>query len=277
MYLDSTSFFAFVASQFYPHQQVDFSFNSSLVNPTTPCSESCNCQSCQSACTPPNNLHVNDSICTFHSFGTDFTCPSVLLVLGYVALVMLGFVVVVVIIFSGRKYGPGGNGTSYSINPTQAAIQDEPSRYLNKGKVIRLTIILTINSGIIQRYWLHHGKFVARHPYLTIMLSMIITAGCGMGLLRYSVQNDPASLFVGASSSTAMDRNYYESNFGAYPRVEQLIITLPNSSYQISDMDVLSALMTLQQDIAQIQITNDGTFSTKDLCYQPTPGTNFVT
>lgn len=94
------------------------------------------------------------------------------------------------------------------------------------------------------RYWRAHGAFVATRPILVIILAVIVASLCSLGILRLEIDSNPETLWVRPSfptprhshfliflsqvppdSRAALDKNYFDSHFGPFYRIEMLIIT----------------------------------------------------
>jgi hypothetical protein len=138
----------------------------------------------------------------------------------------------------------------------------------------------TKRKGFFQRYFYAHGAFVARHPGLVVIAGLLVTGLFGLGILRIQVQEDPEKLWVSPGATTAVDEDFYNANFGPFWRIEQLIITSPDSNGNptpiLNNLPVMNKILSIQNQMTAIQVPNPnvtGQYITfEDLCYQPLPG-----
>ena len=55
--------------------------------------------------------------------------------------------------------------------------------------------------GGMERFFYNYGKSVATHPFLYILLCVVITVGCGAGLMRFRQENTGIKLWIPEDSS----------------------------------------------------------------------------
>ncbi len=80
-------------------------------------------------------------------------------------------------------------------------------------------------------------------------------------------------LWVPPDSRTARDKAYFDSNFGPFFRIEQLIITSKTRGEKIIQLPILNEVLEIQNTIVQLTTTVDGQLiRMSDLCYKPIPG-----
>lgn len=95
------------------------------------------------------------------------------------------------------------------------------------------------------------GRFVGKHPFLTILLGIVMVAALSVGMIFFQVMNDPLNLWVSDStyvegvwrrnsgtplvnmglflqvaedSTGAQQMKYFNDHFGAFYRINQMII-----------------------------------------------------
>jgi len=89
---------------------------------------------------------------------------------------------------------------------------------------------------------------------------------------------DPEKLWVSPDATTAVDEDFYNQYFGPFWRIEQLIITAPDSNGNptqiLTNKPALMEALQLQNELTSIEVNfNNGTIITfGDLCYEPVPG-----
>ncbi|KAM5439777.1 niemann-Pick type C-related protein 1 [Microsporum ferrugineum] len=103
---------------------------------------------------------------------------------------------------------------------------DAPSDEDDEGEVIEET-------RIPQPYRLNHvlgnifnrlGGIFARFPGLTITSTIVISLLLSLGWLRFAVETDPVRLWVSPTSAAAQEKEYYDSNFEPFYRIEQVFV-----------------------------------------------------
>jgi len=65
-------------------------------------------------------------------------------------------------------------------------------------------------------YWQMHGRFIARHPLKAILVSLICTGCCGLGIMKLEIETVPEKLWVAPTSRAAADKTFFDDHFGMY-------------------------------------------------------------
>ncbi|DBB06657.1 TPA: hypothetical protein ACH3X1_012171 [Trebouxia sp. C0004] len=74
------------------------------------------------------------------------------------------------------------------------------------------------------------GVYCGEQPYRVLAVCLLVIGVLCLGLLRFKVETNPQRLWVGAGSLAAKEKAQYEESFGAFWRIEQLLIsTTPES------------------------------------------------
>ncbi|XP_049521934.1 NPC intracellular cholesterol transporter 1-like isoform X15 [Dermacentor silvarum] len=68
------------------------------------------------------------------------------------------------------------------------------------------------------------GLFVARNPFLVLVAALAVSVLLSLGLLKFTVTTNPVDLWVSHSSLARKHMNYFNSHFGPFYRVEQIIL-----------------------------------------------------
>ncbi|KAM9960108.1 hypothetical protein ACTFIW_009233 [Dictyostelium discoideum] len=128
-------------------------------------------------------------------------------------------------------------------------------------------------STIIQRFFYWYGHKVASKPLIVILICIIITAGLGIGIIKLEIEQDPVKLWVAPDSRAALDKTYFDDNFGPFYRVEQIIITPKNQTKYptVIEYDLLLELFEIELSLMSLQAEYEGELITLDsLCFKPT-------
>lgn len=88
---------------------------------------------------------------------------------------------------------------------------------------------------LFQNLFFFLGKTVARVPTLVILGCILATILCGLGIIRIQFETNPQKLWVPDDSFSVQEKNYFDSSFSPFFRIEQLIITNINLTYAVSD------------------------------------------
>ena len=137
-------------------------------------------------------------------------------------------------------------------------------------------------STLLYRY----ASIVVAYPWLVIAGGILLTAVCGLGLLKAQLQSDPIALWVSPNSQVLQDKEYFDATFGPFYRTEQLIFT-PHTASNSSQVSSTSSpvlnrrtMLMLQQltgTIRSLSVSYNGSdVSLSTLCYRPIPGQDCV-
>jgi hypothetical protein len=80
----------------------------------------------------------------------------------------------------------------------------EPAPYLQHRPSKCSGCLATIQDFIVggmEQFFYNYGKSIAGHPVLYIILCLVITAGCGSGLVFFRVENNGIKLWIPEDSS----------------------------------------------------------------------------
>jgi Niemann-Pick C1 protein len=182
-----------------------------------------------------------------------------------------------------------------------------------------VTLMQGSQTGMLRHYWRAHGRFVARYSVWILMVTAVLVCVCTLLGIRFlKIEQDPVKLWVSPNSRTAVDQDYFNkvtcwesilllcvSNlagsffrgfcfffpatphnfyqaFGAFYRVEQLIITTNTSvpggeSSNVTQIAVLMQALALQQHLQEAigvyQVGNQTlSVAFEDLCFRPVYG-----
>lgn len=141
-------------------------------------------------------------------------------------------------------------------------------------------IIDTILSRIFRRWAL----FCTQYATLVILFGIAgVTLSC-VGLTKLEILTDPVNLWSQSNSQAHQEKTYFESTFGPFYRIEQVIVYPANGSRpwipfngdkdktlsSVFQLDFLMSALKLQKSILQLEATYDNKpVKLTDICVQP--------
>ncbi|KAJ7558526.1 hypothetical protein O6H91_04G044400 [Diphasiastrum complanatum] len=124
-----------------------------------------------------------------------------------------------------------------------------------------------------------YGSFVARYPFVPLILGVILLGGLSIGLVHVKKETDLEKLWVEQNSRVVKERQFFNERFGGTPRVEAVTITSANSTDLQDDkldlklsMDAMQAAIKPLFNELKINLTTDGTtyeLRENDFCERP--------
>ncbi|XP_042881418.1 NPC intracellular cholesterol transporter 1-like [Penaeus japonicus] len=140
----------------------------------------------------------------------------------------------------------------------------------------------------IRRTFSVFGRFVAKHPFVFIVVSLIPVAVLSIGIMYLKLTTDPVELWASPTSKSRKDKDYFDSHFAPFYRTTQVIITPKNydwfnitlepspgafKTYRFGpalNETFLQEVMTLQNEIDNLIGNMDGENVTlSDVCIKP--------
>lgn len=84
--------------------------------------------------------------------------------------------------------------------------------------------------GCLRRLFTQWGSFCVRNPSCVIFFSLVFIATCSSGLVFVQVTTNPVDLWSAPNSQARLEKEYFDTHFGPFFRVEQLIIQAPHTA-----------------------------------------------
>ena len=119
------------------------------------------------------------------------------------------------------------------------------------------------------------GRKVATHPILVSVISLMMTSIILTGLIFIDFELEPQKLWVSQTSQTNYQQLFFGKKFGAYFRINQMIMRLQNQSNteDIFTKPYLKKLFDVQERIVNTTFDFMGkNMSVSDFCYKPISG-----
>jgi Niemann-Pick C1 protein len=111
------------------------------------------------------------------------------------------------------------------------------------------------------------GGICARFPALTISLSILVVGLMSLGWLQFAVETDPVRLWVSPTSDAALEKEFYDENFGPFYRAEQAFLV--NETGHVLSYDTLSWWFDVESRVRRMISLKQG-LTLDDVCFKPT-------
>uniref|UniRef100_A0A182W717 SSD domain-containing protein n=1 Tax=Anopheles minimus TaxID=112268 RepID=A0A182W717_9DIPT len=138
----------------------------------------------------------------------------------------------------------------------------------------------------LEHFFTVWGTTCAKHPWLVLLGGLIFIVAMGMGINFLRVTTNPVELWASPNSRSRVEREYFDSHFEPFYRLEQIIIKAENISNvmhntsngviqfgPVFNRQFLLDVFELQEQIKKIQaVRGDGSNETvglKDICFAP--------
>ncbi|XP_034472622.1 NPC intracellular cholesterol transporter 1 [Drosophila innubila] len=131
----------------------------------------------------------------------------------------------------------------------------------------------------LENFFTRWGTFFASYPWITLLGGIVLVVAFGYGITFVQITTDPVKLWASPTSKSRIEREYFDSKFEPFFRVEQIIIKavdLPYINHNTSNgpikfgpifkKDFLANVLDLQEQIKSLDA--NGTFL-NDICYAP--------
>lgn len=118
--------------------------------------------------------------------------------------------------------------------------------------------------------WL--GETCASAPAPTIMISVVCVGLLSLGWLNFAVESDPVRLWVSPTSEAAMEKQFFDENFGPFYRAQQAFLvndTTDAGPSPVLDYDVLGWWFDVENRIRRMKSLMHGV-TLDDVCFKPT-------
>ncbi|XP_035915743.1 NPC intracellular cholesterol transporter 1-like isoform X1 [Anopheles stephensi] len=138
----------------------------------------------------------------------------------------------------------------------------------------------------LEHFFTAWGTTCAKHPWLVLLGGLIFIVAMGMGINFLRVTTNPVELWASPHSRSRVEREYFDSNFEPFYRIEQIIIKAENLSNvmhntsngviqfgPVFNRQFLLDVFELQEQIKKLAaVRDDGSNETvglKDICFAP--------
>ena len=226
----------------------------------------CSCVDCAASC--PELPEVQDvDACTVGVL----PCLSFAVIIVYA--VFLGLLVTAVMSHAALKR------RSQQKNDRLRLLQDvAPSDDEDEGDMIDNMALMDrpqqryIINDILDRVFYTIGRFCAEFPALVIGFSIFMVLLLSLGWIRFSVETDPVRLWVAPDSAAALEKQFFDENFGPFWRIEQAFLvndTQPSGPGPVLSYETLRWWFDVESRVKRLISLHGGT-TLDDICYKPT-------
>lgn len=87
-------------------------------------------------------------------------------------------------------------------------------------------------NNILRRGFYKLGLFTATSPWLTFAIVFSVMGLLNIGWKKFEVETDPVRLWVGPSSESKLQKEFFDNKFGPFYRTEQIFVTSVENSVQ---------------------------------------------
>ncbi|KAH8410547.1 hypothetical protein KR009_000183, partial [Drosophila setifemur] len=133
--------------------------------------------------------------------------------------------------------------------------------------------------NFLENFFTKWGTFFASNPWTTLIAGASVVVAFGYGIHYIDITTDPVQLWASPNSKSRLEREFFDTNFEPFYRLEQIIIkavNLPQIVHNTSngpytfgpvfDREFLTKVLYLQEGIKKINA--NGT-TLKDICFAP--------
>lgn len=161
---------------------------------------------------------------------------------------------------------------------TLRLLQDSaPSDDEDEGDVVNAGIMDGPSGGYFLNTYLDElfswlGETCASFPATTIMISVVCVGLLSLGWLNFAVENDPVRLWVSPTSEAAMEKQFFDENFGPFYRTQQVFLvndTTDAGPSPVLDYSVLGWWFDVENRIRRMKSLVYGV-TLDDVCFKPT-------
>uniref|UniRef100_A0A7S3GBA6 SSD domain-containing protein n=1 Tax=Palpitomonas bilix TaxID=652834 RepID=A0A7S3GBA6_9EUKA len=266
----------------------------------------CACIDCPAVCEPipPPPPSIPDDVP-----GTTWGVLPFSIVVGYSGVGLIATVAAVLVVVRRRRQGshfqratsmrtesPSGKGSGAEKSPLMKTAETE--KEVSVGTVPReeeQAALFNVMAGVeglseklLRKGLFHLGKHVAKRPLVTILVGIVVVGALSAGMVFFTVMNDPLNLWVAKGSTGAKQMDYFNENFGAFYRINQVIVYGEPGFIDYTVMNNLFELQKMVNDTVACfvnEVFNDTidtaagcaaaggvSFGLYDLCYKPLDG-----
>lgn len=108
------------------------------------------------------------------------------------------------------------------------------------------------------------AKFCSMFPGITIGTSLLVSMLLSLGMFKLDIETSPINLWVSPTEPAYINQQYFESNFGEWFRIEQVIVSTKNNK-PIFNWDTIK--WWFDQELKLEELSSK--ISLSDICFKP--------
>lgn len=108
--------------------------------------------------------------------------------------------------------------------------------------------------NLLQHAFRKWGTLCAYHPFIVILVSLVIISILSVGLIRFTVVTNPVDLWSAPDSQAREEKSYYDKRFTPFYRTEQVILTTTynySELYQVYQKDYHEFMGMMHKEILE--------------------------
>ncbi|XP_055539920.1 NPC intracellular cholesterol transporter 1 isoform X2 [Wyeomyia smithii] len=137
---------------------------------------------------------------------------------------------------------------------------------------------------VLEKFFTSWGTICAKNPWTVLLLGILFIVAMGFGIMFLHVTTNPVELWASPNSRSRVEREYFDSHFEPFYRIEQIIIKAENLTNVIHNTSngviefgpvynkqFLLDVFELQEAIKKVEskLADNSTVGLKDICYAP--------
>lgn len=140
------------------------------------------------------------------------------------------------------------------------------------GELDRRTLLDTPSKGYPLNNFLHNifsklGTVCASYPGTTIFTSSVVVLLLSVGWVNFAVETDPVRLWVSPTSEAALEKAFFDENFGPFYRANQAFLVNDTESGEVLSYETLSWWFGVEDRVRELSANGR---SLEDVCFKPT-------
>ncbi|KZS97752.1 multidrug efflux transporter AcrB transmembrane domain-containing protein, partial [Sistotremastrum niveocremeum HHB9708] len=123
---------------------------------------------------------------------------------------------------------------------------------------------------ILRRAFYRLGVVCAGYPWATFAVMFTLVGLLNLGWQRFDIETDPVRLWVGPSSDSKIQKEYFDEHFGPFYRPEQIFVTAGGGSQDVPALswDRLKWWLGVEDEIRRLRSSPNG-YTLSDVCFKP--------
>ncbi|KAL7274839.1 niemann-Pick type C-related protein 1 [Rhizina undulata] len=127
-------------------------------------------------------------------------------------------------------------------------------------------------NNLLDSLFSYLGQRCAAFPGVTVTISVLVVGIMSLGLWNFSVEKDPVRLWVSPTSDAALEKQYFDDNFGPFYRTQQAFLvndTTEVGPAPVLSYETLSWWFDVEERIRRLKSLQYGV-TLDEVCFKPT-------